>query len=187
MKARIKNDVGDFLVEQIVSSAGAAQSPVAGGEWERKLSPEYRKKKKAEGLPPTANMELEGGLLDSLTFKNNERGVELGWFGEEAGKADGHNNFSGKSSLPRRQTLPDVGQEFKPAIQGAVEKIVSDALADTVTFKETDFEAVNNRTELYEVLGEYFEGMGRSEIKAVVSSAPALVDLLDSLKLLRFL
>lgn len=170
-----------------MSSAGQAKSPVAGGEWDRKLSKDYKKKKVSDGLPGIANMEESGDMLDSLTFDTTDRGIEVGWFGAEAGKADGHNNFSGKSSLPRRQTLPDVGEEFVSKIQTEMEKIVADALADELQFKEEDFSAVNTKGELYDVLSEYFPDLTRTEVKGVISRAPDLADLLDSLNLLQLL
>lgn len=187
VKSRIKSDVGDFLVEQIVKSAGQAKSPVAGESWKAKLSEKYAAKKKSEGLPTKANMEFEGDYLDSLTYQETKDGIELGWFGDQAGKADGHNNLSGDSSLPQRRVLPDVGQKFIAPIQNELEKIVADSIADEVSFDKSDFDGVESKGELYSTLGEYFPDMSRSEIKVLISRTPALADLLDELDLLRLL
>ena len=186
-KNRIKNDVGDFLVEQLIKSAGQSKSPVSGESWKATLSPEYAKKKKSEGLGTKANLDFEGNLLDSLTFDTTPDGIELGWFGDQAGKADGHNNLSGDSSLPQRRLLPDVGQEFTPSIQGEIEKIVADGIAGSMVFKSEDFEAVETRADLYDALDEYFPGLSRSEIGSVIARTPDLADLLDGLGLLDLL
>jgi hypothetical protein len=186
-KTRIKNDVGDFLVEQIIKSAGRAESPVQGGEWEKKLSKQYAAKKKAEGLGTKANLEFEGDLLDALTFEETQDGIEVGWIGEQAGKADGHNNFSGKSSLPRRQGLPDEGEGFKPSINNEIEKIIADHIADSIEFEADDFEDVSSKSELYTVLDEFFPDLTKTEIKMAVTRVPGLARLLDELDLLELL
>lgn len=186
-KTQIKRDVGDYLIEQITKSAGRARSPVAGESWQATLSPEYAKKKKAEGLPAKANMEESGDLLDSLTFEETESGIELGWFGAEAGKADGHNNLSGDSSLPQRRTLPDVGQTFVGDIQDEIEKIVADGVTGSMEFERADFEDVGTKSELYSALDEYFPDLTRSEIKMAITRTPELANLLDDLDLLELL
>ncbi len=186
-KNRIKNDVGDYLIESIVSVVGKAKSPVSGGDWEKQLSPEYKKKKASEGLPGIANLELEGDLLDALTYESTDEGIEIGWFGDQAAKADGHNNFSGKSSLPRRQALPDVDQEFIPAIQKEIEKIIADAIADGVEPVESDFDSVTTKEELYDTLSEYFPGLSRAEIRSAISRSPNFAAFLDDNSLMGLL
>lgn len=186
IKARVRQDVGEYLKEQIISSAGQAKSPVTGAAFEP-LSPTYKKKKKDEGLPGKPNLEFEGDLLDALDFQDTKDGIELGWFGDQAGKADGHNNLSGKSDLPERRLIPDAGESFTDRIQSGAEKIVADAIADAVDLKKRDLEEVTTKAELYETLGEFFDGLSRAEIKAVIHRAPHLVDLLDSMGLLDLL
>jgi hypothetical protein len=186
-KTQIKRDVGDYLVEQITKSAGRAQSPVAGESWKQTLSPEYKKKKKAEGLPTKANMEESGDLLDSLTFEETGNGIELGWFGDQAGKADGHNNLSGKSDLPQRRTLPDVGQEFVSSIQSEIEKIVADGVSNSMEFEAKDFEDVNTKADLYDALSDYFPDLSRAGIKSLIARTPDLAGLLEDMDLLDLL
>ena len=167
---------------------GKAESPIDNGKWETQLSRAYKAKKKAEGLPGKANMEFEGDMLDALTYKETADGIKLGWFDKtEAPKADGHNNFSGKSNLPRRQSLPEEGQEFVSAIQREAEKIISDALADAVEFDAADFDSVNSTSELYDVLADYFPDSTRSAIRAQVARTPKLVRLLDDAGLFELL
>lgn len=189
VKNRIKNDVGQYLVESVLSTVNKSKSPVDGGEWAYPSlkSKEYKKKKIDEGLSGKADMENSGDLLDALTFEETDDGIKLGWFGEQAPKADGHNNFSGKSDLPRRQSLPDVDQEFIPSIQKKIEEIVADSLADGLEFDTADFESVSTKAELYETLDEYFPDLSRAEIKTVIARSPELARLLDDLDLLDLL
>lgn len=183
IKTKIKNDVGDFLVESVISSVGKSQSPVAGEDWPT-LSIKYKKKKAEDGLPGKANMEYEGDMLDALEYRETKDGIELGFFGEEAWKADGHLKFSGKDNgVPQRRFLPAEDQEFVPKIQREVEKIIADAIADGTEFERDDFNAVNTKSELYDVLAEYFPDATKAEILNAVTRNPALVTLLDDLGL----
>lgn len=132
-------------------------------------------------------MEFEGDLLDSLTFEETSDGIKIGWFGDQAPKADGHNNFSGKSSLPVRQTLPRVGEQFRPSIHREIEKIVADAVADEIQIEKADFENVTTKIELYDVLRDYFPDLTRSEMKLAISRTPTFARFLDDLDLLGLL
>lgn len=187
VKTRIKNSVGDFLVESVVSSAVRAKSPVAGEDWPA-LSPKYKKHKIEEGLPGKANLEFEGDMLDALEYRATEDGIELGFFGDQAWKADGHLKFSGKDNgIPKRRLLPDEGQEFVPAIQRELEKIVADAVAGEMEFDTEDFENIDTEAELYDVLDEYFPGLSRVELRGAVTRTPALARLLEDNNLLGLL
>lgn len=172
----------------MLKTVNGAKSPVAGGEWKSTLSPEYKKKKIGEGLSGKADMEESGAMLDALDFEDDgEDSIRFGFFGDEAPKADGHNNFSGKSDLPRRQSLPDVGDEFTPSIQKGIEAIIADNLADGLEFDTEDFADVETKTQLYTALDEYFPDLSRAEIKAVIARTPDLARLLDDLDLLDLL
>lgn len=134
----------------------------------------------AEGLPGKANLEFSGDLLDALDYDTTREGIEIGWKGREAGKADGHNNLSGDSPLPQRRLIPDVGQEFVDSIQTEIEKIVSDAMVDEMDFNAADFSAVTTKSELYDVLAEYFgEDFTDADIREAITRAPQLVEFLD--------
>lgn len=133
-------------------------------------------------------MELEGDMLDALSFEETRDGVEVGIFGKEAWKADGHLKFSGEEgTAPRRRFLPGEGQEFDPAIQDGIEKIILDAIGDETRFNRQDFDAVSTKSELYSVLSEYFPDLARAEIKQAIVSVPSLVTFLDELSLLELL
>lgn len=185
-KSRIKSDVGQFLVEQILSSASASKSPVEGEDWPP-LSDAYKRQKKAEGLGGKANLEAEGDLLDALGFDETKDGIEIGWTGKQAGKADGHNNLSGDSSIPTRRVLPDVGQEFIPRIQKEAERIISDAIGDEVSLEDSDFQAVTNRDELYSTLKDYFPDLSRAEIRVAITRSVGIARFLDDLGLFTLL
>lgn len=177
-KSRIKNDVGQYLVESILSSASNSKSPVDGEGWPA-LSRDYKAKKVGEGFPGKANLEAEGDLLDALKFEETGSGIDLGWFGKQAAKADGHNNLSGDSSLPQRRVLPDVGQSFVGSIQKEAERIISDAITDRLSFESADFENITTRNELYSTLKEYFPDLSRAEIRSSITRAPLLARFLD--------
>lgn len=190
VQSAVKNRVGEFLVEQVLRTVGDSQSPVAGESWPA-LSTEYKKRKSAEGGTPSPNMELHGDMLASLDFEPTDAGIELGIFGSEAPKADGHNNFSGDSHLAelgkQRRFLPDAGQLFRSSIQKEVEAIVSDAIGEAVKIKPADLAAVNSKAELYEVLEEFFSSLSRAEIRNVVLRSADLLDLLEEEDVLDFL
>src|SRR5438270_9442375 len=106
VRAKIKRDIGDYLVEQVLQTVSQQESPVEGEGWPA-LSKSYAKEKKAEVGNSDANMELTGRMLDSLTYRSTDNGIELGFFDSQAAKADGHNKFSGEeNNIPQRRFLP---------------------------------------------------------------------------------
>lgn len=186
----VKRKIGEFLLEQTLLTVGEAKSPVAGEAWPA-LSSEYKAEKKSEGGSGKADLELSGSMLDHLDFKVTDKGIEIGIYGKDAPKADGHNNLSGDSELAalgkQRRFLPDVGQEYKATIQKEAEKIIADAVASETQIKRQDLEAISSAAELYEFLGELFGGLSRSEIRGAVLRSPALFDLLAEEDLIGFL
>lgn len=178
LQEQVKERVGEFLVEQTLLAVGGSKSPVASESFPA-LSPHYKAVKEAEGGTPVPNLELHGNMLSALDFHKTAEGIEIGVFGKEAPKADGHNNFSGDSSLPQRRFLPDVGQEYRPSIQNEIDKIITDALATSIQFQPSDFSAVTTEAELYDVLAEQFPGMSRAEIRGAVIRSPSLFSMLD--------
>jgi hypothetical protein len=180
--------VGEFVVESVLKSLANAESPVAGASWPD-LSPKYKDKKEGEGLNGEPNMELSGDMLDSLDFRETRDGIEVGIFGREAWKADGHLKFSGaENNTPRRQFLPDeTNGEFVPGIQREMEKIIADAIGDEMEFKPSDFEDVSSRAGLYDALDEYFPDFSRADIREIITNTPSLVRFLDDAGLLELL
>lgn len=180
VKTQVREDVGQFLIESILKSVSDGKSPIEGESWP-KLSKKYKARKEAEGLPGVANMEESGDMLDSLMFKKSDDGVELGFFGAEAPKADGHNKFSGKeNNTPQRRFLPGEGESFSEEIQTGAQKIIADAVNDNLLFNADDFSGVTTTAELYSILFEYFPGLeSRIDIRSAIAVTPKLLQLLD--------
>jgi len=127
VKTQIKRDVGNFLIDTILESVAEQKTPVSGEKYKASLSREYKKRKQAEGGSSVADMELFGDMLDSLKFKNTSTGIEIGWFGKQANKADGHLHFSGRDSFaPRRRFIPGEGQKFKRDVESEIQRIIAE-------------------------------------------------------------
>ena len=119
----VKNRVGTYLRDAILSDLAEGRSPVQGQRFSL-LTKEYANDEKGGNRTP--NLRLEGDLLDALDFKNRLEGLEIGIFkASENGKADGHNNFSGKSTQQRR-FIPDKEEIFRPSIMRRVNDIIKE-------------------------------------------------------------
>ncbi len=127
-KKRIKDQAGDLIVQTILTRASAASSPIRGGSWKATLSKEYKKLKRAAGGSSIADMDLTGGMLEALGFVRTADGIRLRIKGKAALRADGHNNFSGNSSLPTRQSLPQEGDKFKDGVERDIDNLIADML-----------------------------------------------------------
>jgi hypothetical protein len=136
-----KQDVGEFIRDEIFRFVSSGNSPVAGRGAFQRLSKEYADNEK--GGNRTANLELEGDMLDSLEFELTSRGIEIGIFDSgEQGKADGHNNFSGDSKLPTRRFIPDDNETFKSQIMSGVRQILNQYREDFDPFDLRDLSAL---------------------------------------------
>lgn len=124
-----KEEVGNYLVEQILKDVSKQLSPVSGDRWQG-LSEKYKKIKAKTSGSSKANLELFGDMLDSLEFKKTRSGIEIGIFDyEQAQKADNHNKFSNaslKTPLPKRQFIPNGEEEetFRASIMKEVKGIL---------------------------------------------------------------
>jgi hypothetical protein len=129
--ATVKREVGDYVTDEILRALSAGKSPVVG-ETFKKLNKEYADEEKGGNRTP--NLELDGDMLDALIYKNNDKGIEIGIFSSsEVPKADGHNNFSGDSKLPKRRFIPKDDQKFKREIETGVRSIVNEYKKSTTT------------------------------------------------------
>ena len=185
----VKDQVGNFLLEQVLQTVGSKSSPIQGKDWP-KLSKEYAKEKKAEGYDPVPNLEATGAMLGSLEFKMTPDGIKLGIFGdkEEVAKADGHNNFSGESKIPTRQFLPKSGENFDTDITKQIENIILDAKASAADVAKSDFKDVETKKDLYDKLGELIgDALSRTELKYIVLRSEEISGILDELGLLELL
>lgn len=188
IKRKIQQDIGEYIVEQVLLTTGDAKSPVSGERWPALArDSNYRAQKIKAGLRPVADMENQGNLKDSLTFKTGKT-LKVGFFDTEAWKADGHLKFSGKDGFaPRRRFLPGEGQEFIGPIQAGIEDIIADGLLQAEELNKKDFKTVETKQELYGMLKERFPDLSASEIRAAVMRDDSLSSLLDELDLLDLL
>lgn len=122
-----KEKIANFVKEQVLDYVGSGKTPVSGGAWKRTLSPEYKKIKAKSSSATFANMEYKGDLLDALDV-SIDSGTKLSLEvtgSDQVAKADGHNNFSGKSDLPARDFIPKSGQSFKKPILDGIKSIIA--------------------------------------------------------------
>ena len=132
IKNEIKREVGDFIVTSILSDVGDGVSPVDGSSFPV-LSKEYADAQKGGRTLP--NLDLNGDMLDSLTFETHSSGVKVGIFNDEqAIKAFNHNTGD---TVPKRQFIPSPSESFRPNILNGVREIVEERLTE---FEEGSFE-----------------------------------------------
>jgi len=186
VKTKIQQDVGEFIVEQVLQTIGNAKSPVSGESWGR-LSKDYKSKKVGEGLPGEADMENTGALKDALTFKTGDT-LKVGFFNSEAWKADGHLKFSGADgTAPRRRFLPDEGQKFISSIQSGIDKIVADNILESDAIDAEDLDGIESKAELYATLKDRYPDLSRAQIRLAITRNPRLTNLFEDLDLLDLL
>lgn len=125
-RAEIRQEVGDFVVESILSRVGGGRSPVRGEGKFKKLSKDYKSFKTGEGSGGDPNLELTGDMLDSLDFVVEGSKIRVGVSPSEAPKADNHNHFKefGSPTLPRRQFIPKEDQTFTKDIISGIRDII---------------------------------------------------------------
>lgn len=186
-RPQVKQDIGELIVEKVLSSVAAAKSPVVGEDWP-KLNKEYKAKKVSEGFSGKADLEESGDMLNALATKNT-RGdnIKVGFFGSQALKADGHLKFSGKQNhTPQRRALPAVDQQFNEDIEQDIDKIIQDAKSSN--FDENQLKDITTKEQLYDYLGELFgDDESRHDLRLAalrseeISQALADNDLMDLL------
>ena len=151
------------------------------------LSKDYAKKKKEETGSSSANLDLTGSMLNALDFKVKNDAIEIGVYGkEDAGKADGHNNFSGASKLPTRQFLPKENQSFDDPIKKLIQEHIDTYKADNIELDSKELKQVETKADLYSYLKDEFDGMSDGEIKDLIlrTDLAATLDKYDLLDLL---
>ena len=128
-------EIGEYLLQEILTSVGEGKTPVNKGRYKKSLSKDYKNIKKQVSSSSIANMELHGDMLDALDFKIDvgKMNVEIGFLAggdqKQIDKADNHNKFSAKAKktkLPARQFIPRSNERFKKKIMKEVESIARD-------------------------------------------------------------
>lgn len=182
------DEIGSFLIENTLLSISQKKSPVKGEGQFKALSSDYKKKKMSEVGNSIPNLELSGSMLDSLDYKVVGDSIKIGVFGKEAPKADGHNNFSGDSTLPKRRFIPDKGQDYTEQIAKEVDRIIADKKSENIGGKfRGDLEDVTTKAEFFQVIGDFLGLSSRSEITDAIFRNQDLFDVLDEMGMTRFL
>lgn len=131
-KTEAKQEVADYLENQILRDVSNSTSPVQGEGRFRVLDSEYAVREK--GGNRLSNLEKDGDLLNDFKVDNVPGSfLEVGHKGGEVPKADGHNQLSGKArswarsnGFPRRRYIPDDNQRFTNNIVGEIRTIISE-------------------------------------------------------------
>jgi hypothetical protein len=140
-------NIANYVLESVLSDVGDGRSPVNGRAF-KGLSKDYKKEKVKEGGQPIPNLELHGDMMSALFCDPKRDGIILSVADDQMDKADGHNNFSGKSKLPERKFIPDKakGETFRPEIRNGIRDLIEAFIDDTqseagqVLFGETEDE-----------------------------------------------
>jgi len=179
------NEIGELLVEEILNKLASVESPIAGGSYKTTLSKKYAEKKMNETGSSDANLDLAGDLIRSIDFRYNGNTIEIGVFdSEQAGKADGHNNFTGKSRLPRRQFLPEEGQNFTSDIVRLVNETAEKYRVENIELDEEDLEQIESKDDLFELLSSLTGLESKRKMSLLVLRSQRLSSLLDEYDLL---
>lgn len=123
-KKQARQAVKEYVLEEVLSQVGEGRSPVTGRKW-AKLTKQYAEREKFGSR--LANLELTGRMLDSVRVLEKGNQLRLTVTQSQQKKADGHNNFSGLSSLPERRFVPDgkANQTFNKKIQKGIQTVLA--------------------------------------------------------------
>ena len=187
VKRRVAREVGELLVDETLLAVGNSKSPLSGQTFPG-LSKEYKKFKLSKNRPGKPNLEFKGDMLDAFKSKVTSNGLlDMGVFGKQAPKADGHNNLSSKSSLPLRRFLPDESDSYKGAIVSQIDSIVNEAVAESVTVPRQKLAVVETKAQFFSVLRESLNIVQQVKIIDVILGNEKLLNMVTELGLTRFL
>jgi hypothetical protein len=121
----ILEDVSNYVLESVLEKIGDSESPVTGKSFKR-LSKRYAEKVDRK----IATMDETGELLDSIEVRRIGNKLRLTVSDDKQPIADGHNDFSGASQLPRRPFIPDEkrGEDFTKEIRKGIQDIIDEHL-----------------------------------------------------------
>ena len=124
-RKKAADELKEFVRNAMIDRMRSGSSPVSGQGGYRALTKDYAKAKK--GGNRVANLRLDGDLYASVQVTDSPSGgLRATVSPDQQAKADGHNNFSGKSTLPRRAFIPDArsSEKFKADIERGMSEIV---------------------------------------------------------------
>lgn len=120
-------------------------------------------------------------MLNALNFVVKGDEIEIGVYGKgDAGKADGHNNFSGDSNIPNRPFLPDKGELFTKTINDLVGKVVKSYRDNNIDISKKELDSVKSKKDLYALLKEKFNGESNAQIRKSVANSNVIETLSDA-------
>lgn len=125
-RKRAAKELKEYVRDSVINKLQDGKSPVSGQRSFKTLSKEYAEKEKGGRRLP--NLRLEGDLYKGIEVVDSPKGaLRLTVTQSQMNKADGHNNFTGRSKLPKRQFVPDerANQKFKRDIEIGIKEIVS--------------------------------------------------------------
>jgi len=184
-KNELLDQIGELLIEETLSNVADARSPVDGSAFDS-LSKSYAKKKMDQTGSNSPNLDLTGSMLGSLDFKVVGDSIEIGVFGNDAPKADGHNNFSGSSTLPKRQFLPSEGELYTSQIKSLIDQTIETYISENVSIRKSQLDKVESKSDLYELLREELGNYPNKKLKSMVLKSD-LASLLNDYDLLELL
>lgn len=179
-KKEVLDIIGETIIDQILINCADEVSPIGTNGKFKSLSKEYADKKKEETGNSDANLDLNGDMLGSLDYRITGDKIELGVFGSDAPKADGHNNYSGKSKIPTRQFLPKEGDSFSSDISSIIDETIDTYVADHTTIDKKRLDSINSKNDLYELLKQEFGNRARSELKSLVLRSELAIELQEA-------
>lgn len=174
----VKNEVGELLLDYILKRVANAKNPFTGESYQG-LSKDYRDEKKDSGAPGKANLENSGDMLDEFKYSTTDEGVKLFVDGDQAPKADGHNNFSGQSKLPKRQFLPMEGDTFPSQVEREVQAIIAENMVSGSNITRSAINEIRSRSQLNEFLRSSFPDLSIREAKNAILLDRVLMRLFD--------
>ena len=124
-KRALLQEIRDFVIEKTLETVASQKSPVTGKKF-RSLSPDYRAFKVKKRRPGVPNLEFSGAMLDALGGKVSGETITIQITGKQGDKADGHNNHSGKSKLPKRTFIPNSKKDetYSKSIMRGIREIL---------------------------------------------------------------
>jgi len=189
----VKEEIGEYLVEQILAATAESTSPVAGYGKFPSLSKKYKELKEEAGRAGVPNLDFEGDMLSALNYEITDEGLKIGIFGDQAPKADGHNNLSGESMLPLRRFLPDTGESFRKDINSEIEAILAEkAVEEAVDDLDTEeiqeaLDSVETREDFFAALTDLTGVEEEYMLKGAVMANPSLLKIVTAMGLKRYL
>ena len=118
-KKNLKELIGNYLLDSVLSDTASAKSPVTGKPFQ-KLSKEYKAIKKITHGSVKADLRFNKDMMAKLKVKNTVKGVKLE-ITHKLEKLKAFNHITG-DTLPSRPFLPDdKGVAVKPTKKGTTQ------------------------------------------------------------------